>query len=399
METNRLLNEFCPTIDELRAHQASARQDLEAHLGHCRRCRALVQLFGEAGEANVHERLEADAPAGSIEPVAASGETGESEVGHSAVEEGSLVVAGSPDAPGELLVAIVLATSSDAMGFRSLVVVPLSVEVRLATEWDLILDSDETPLGYPVIAELWNYGTLLRHQLVEHRGRVAAKAWQRVDALYALVLQGDQTEHGTPDGRGLAVRDDGDPRLLFQDEESERAGAFWMPAARALEHADGEAGEREQVGEAEELLTVGAILQSWLEEQGYDTGEYARTIGFDPCEVEAVRQNRVDPLTLNHDQLAVIIRRPQRDMEIDDDDLEAALGRSFIPDADWGLVGAYGSERAYGRTARLKGSERADALRRREPGSQPALSDKEVERRKSAYVRDVLASLEEDSES
>jgi hypothetical protein len=184
--------------------------------------------------------------------------------------------------------------------------------------------------------------------------------------------------------------------VIFQDEEAERAGAFWKPAARVLSAGDGDTeAEGREAKPAEELLTVGAILNAWLEEQGYEVGEYAREIGFQRREVEAVCMDRIDPVTLSHDRVAKIIWRPHRDGGLDEDDLDAALGRSFIEDADWALVGAYGSERAYGRTAGLKGSERAEALRSGAAGSTPPLSAEERERRKKAYVREVLAALEE----
>ena len=112
-----------------------------------------------------------------------------------------------------------------------------------------------------------------------------------------------------------------------------------MPAARALELRNEDAAGTEEIAEAEEPLTVGAILREWLEEQGYETDVYARTIGLEPREVDAVCTNRIDPLVLSHERLAAVIRRPQRDMAIDEDDLVAALSRSFIADADWELVG------------------------------------------------------------
>ena len=140
MNTNKAIPEPCPTIDELRAHLEDAREELKTHLEHCRRCRALLRLFAEEPHTtSATRRLATDAsetPDGTrLVPV----DETEQEIDRLSIGEGSLVVAASPDAPGELVLAIVLDASSEAASFGSLVVVPLSAEIRFATEWDLDL--------------------------------------------------------------------------------------------------------------------------------------------------------------------------------------------------------------------------------------------------------------------
>lgn len=386
----------CPTLDELRDQLEQASEEIARHLVSCRRCRALLRLLAE-------ER--APLPPSSTPPadlLSSREPSVEAERLTADVRDRAVVVASSPEAPGELLVAVVLDMESAAAGTDGLVVVPLSLETRLATDADIVLGADQTPLGYEVTAEVWNAGTILREQVEEQRGLLGDDAWERINALYSAAigdLDGEQKEAqptSAPMGDGPPIFDDTDPRLVFQDEEIERAQRFYTPAARLL--ADDAA---EAKAEAEErdagALTVGLLLSGWLEEQGYEASEYARMIGFDRRHVELVCADKIDPVALHHDRVAEILARPSHTADLDLDDLGAALSRSFDEEADWGLVGASGAGRGrvFARTSGRRGHARADALRRGLPTPKPSLSDEEIERRKRSYINDVLAALEE----
>jgi hypothetical protein len=387
-------NISCPSLDELRDQLEKANDAISRHLDTCRRCRALLRLLAEQ-RAPLPSSTAARAEPESVgEPSAAAKQR------PTDVTEGAVVVASSPGAPGELLVAIVLDTESEAAATDGLIVAPLSTETQLATDADVVLGRAETRLGYAVMAEIWNHGTLLREQLEEQRGGVEGNAWERVAALYEAAIGEveDEVEEAPitalPVGDGVPIIADEDPRLVFQDEEVERAQRFYLPAARLLAadgvETDAEAGERNA-----RVLTAGSLLSEWLEEHGYEATEYARVIGFDRKHVELVCANRIDPAVLNHDLVAAILARPYRDAELDRDDLNAALSRSFDEDANWELVGAPGRGRVFARTSRRRGQARADAMRGHFETAAPPLTPDEVERRKRAYINDVLDALEE----
>ena len=82
------------------------------------------------------------------------------------------------DLDGDTLLPVVVLTE----GEDALTVVPLSPTVELASEWDLRLP--ETLLGYPVIAQVWNHGTVLPEQAIEC---VATVPIPDLDALQRLV--------------------------------------------------------------------------------------------------------------------------------------------------------------------------------------------------------------------
>jgi hypothetical protein len=387
-------NISCPGLEELRDQLERTNETIARHLETCRRCRALLRLLAEEAAPLPSSATARAAPEPIGEPSAAARQR------PAEVADGSVVVASSPEAPGELLLAVVLDTESEAAGSDGLVVAPLSTETELATDADVVLDRGQTPLGYQVMAEIWNHGTLLRAQLEEQRGLVDSDAWEKLAGLYAAAIGeledkgvGGQTS-AAPVGDGPPIIADEDPRLLFQDEEVERAQRFYLPAARLLVtdivQTDAETGERD-----EGALTAGSLLSAWLEEQGYEANEYARASGFERGHVELVRANRIDPVLLNHDLVAAILARPYRDAGLDRDDLDAALSRSFDDDANWALVGASGRGRVFARTSGRRGIARAAAMRGHFEGKAAPLAPDEVERRKRAYINDVLVALEE----
>ncbi|MGI8411620.1 MAG: hypothetical protein ACR2LV_02850 [Solirubrobacteraceae bacterium] len=121
----------------------------------------------------------------------------------------------------ELLPAVVRRMSEDA-----LTVVPVSGDVHLATEWDLLLAPEL--LGYPAMAQVWNFGTALPEQIAEIAAVLGERERAGLDAL-AQVARGAGV---FPDGLpvGPPTLDDGDPRLLHQDDQASLAYRFWQPA-------------------------------------------------------------------------------------------------------------------------------------------------------------------------
>lgn len=387
-------NLSCPNLEELRSQLERTDEAIARHLETCRRCRALLRLLAEQG-APLPESATRPAEPESIGAPAKTEEQRPTDV-----SEGAVVVASSRAAPGELLLAVILDTQSEAAGTDGLVVAPLSTETQFASDADVVLNRAQTQLDYEVMAEIWNHGTLLREQLEEQRGFVEDNAWAKLVALYATAIDELEDEGkaaqiiAMPVGNGPPIIADDDPRLLFQDEELERSQRFYLPAARLLTadnvEADAEARERDAG-----VISAGSLLSEWLEEQGYEAGGYARESGFERRHVELVCANRIDPVLLNHDLVAAILARPYRDTDLDRDDLDTALRRSFDEDANWDLVGASGRGRIFARTSSRRGQARAGAIRGHfEPAAAP-LSPDEVERRKRAYINDVLAALEE----
>jgi hypothetical protein len=120
----------------------------------------------------------------------------------------------------ELAPAITVGSSEDGMR-----VLPVSERVDLATEWDVLLDPPL--LGYAAMAEVWNYGTVLPEQLAAIITAVPVTLHQALKDVLRAAHEGKSAPADVP--TGPPILSDDDPRLLFQDEESERLRPFWEP--------------------------------------------------------------------------------------------------------------------------------------------------------------------------
>ncbi len=315
------------------------------------------------------------------------------------------MTASSPEALGELLVGVVLDTDSPAAS-GGLIVAPISTETQFAADADVLLARDESPLGYEVVVEVWNHGALVLEQLEEHRGLVTESTRRKLGNLYSALYadsagESDRsTNLSRAEGNGLPILGDADPRLVFQDEEIERAQRFYVPAeSRASENLS-ETGERQEAAaEPVAEVTAGALLIAWFEEAGYEGDDYAHELGVDRTEVRAILSDQIDPTAINADRVGVIFLRPYRQKAFDSDELAPALRRSLLDEADWHLLGSHGTGQRAARTARRKGAERERALRAGvEPTTTP-LSSEEIEKRKTSFINDVLSALEDGPDS
>lgn len=107
-----------------------------------------------------------------------------------------------------------------------LAVVPISDAVGDASEWDMAFPREL--LGYAAIAEAWNHGWILPEQAFT---TIAAVPASLMDGLRRLVKAAATSGKPPADLEvGPPILSAEDPRLLFQEEESERASRFWEPA-------------------------------------------------------------------------------------------------------------------------------------------------------------------------
>jgi len=194
----------CPSLEALFAADAEMGEEVRAHVATCRRCRALRRHMRPAELATDAAAVEKPALRAMLDPDPALG---------------SVYAIHGPSVDEYLLGALVDWDEEEA------VVIPLSDEVRFATDWDLLLD--ENVLGYEAIAQVWNHGTVLVEQLEEKIAELGEWA-SALESLYTAALEGREVP--TPVQVGPAVLTDADPRLIFQEEEGERAATFWEPA-------------------------------------------------------------------------------------------------------------------------------------------------------------------------
>lgn len=348
------MNQECPSISELLSSDTTAL----AHAESCDRCRALLALASDIPEPKAVSETPSFAPAAlpKREPL---NERAPGEIV-------ALLVEGS----AELLIAAVLAVDDDALQ-----VAPLSTEIWAAAEWDLHLTSEDGPLGYAAIAEVWNHGRVGISQLDESYGALSSGASEAMLALYAGLRIGESLE-GFATGPPLIS--ESDPRFLFQEAEGERVRCYWSNAEET---------DTEQAGHSE---GIGARLIAWIEEVGADPHDLATDLGWRRSALDAVLAEEIDPRIEAHspEQLSDLFG-------LTDIDTEEVSER--LPDSV--LWQCFPAEEARNHEFALRRAPAAveGRLNRGIKGSGPEHEEPTPAQRKAleTYVSDVVSLLEE----
>ncbi len=158
-----------------------------------------------------------------------------------------------------------------------ILVVPVVAEPELATERDLLIDSQA--LGYRAFIDLQNLGALLRTQLVECLGTLSRPQAEGLVALYRWTLAGDSEPKGLP--TGAAVLGEEDPRLLAAEERAEELRTLWRDTDAQVTDLE-EVGSEQETGLAEVLqLRLEGPNAEWdraalLERTGIDGGRFGQ---------------------------------------------------------------------------------------------------------------------------
>jgi hypothetical protein len=231
---------------------------------------------------------------------------------------GDVIIASSPDAPGTLLVCVILDLHLDWEP-ATLEVAPVSTELTMASDFDVLLEQD-APLHYPAMVEVWNHGTLTAPQVNERLGPLQANARSAIDSLYrALLDNGSTSEDVTM--RGVPIDSDNDPRAGFQEAEAERARSFWKPAARLYS-------EPAQAAERASTATVGRLLATGLQRAAWDVPQYAAHVGLSVGDLTALCEDSFEPSKLQPE----LIGKALAAVAADEDEFEAALRRTIRVD-------------------------------------------------------------------
>ncbi|HEX4307298.1 MAG TPA: hypothetical protein VHZ54_14785 [Solirubrobacterales bacterium] len=255
------MSQDCPPISDLLGGEPAAIE----HARDCERCRALLGL----GQRSEHDFQPADPPRFARATIPERHPLTARAVGE------VVTVRGGERVDGELLLAALLSISED-----SLEVAPLCGDVTLASEWDLLLDSDDGPLGYEVMAEVWNHGRVSPGQVAESLGVLSEQTSEDLLALYAAAFSGESPVDART---GPPLLSEEDPRSLFQDQEAERARSYWSGAEET----------REEVRQAKDR-GIGVLLGAWLVEVGEDPAGLATQAGWMQRDVEHLLRDEID---------------------------------------------------------------------------------------------------------
>jgi hypothetical protein len=187
---------------------------------------------------------------------------------------------------GQLLVAVVLEVDD-----REALVLPVSDQLELAGDWDLLLDGDVLP--FPAMVELWNHVRVLREQLLEQIGAVGDGLVDGLAQAFRGFMSGQPVPQGLRQGPPLVA--DADPRHRFRDLESERVRWFAEPW-RVLYEAD----------------TFGGVVQGRRQERELELTVLSEDIDIPQASLERLEADREDLVArVSKPNLTKLIKRLQ----------------------------------------------------------------------------------------
>lgn len=242
MNTVAMSDFSCPGLSELLTEPHA--ESLRAHVTSCPRCRVMLAETPPAG--------------GGLEPAAAmvARVAPTSQPGLPADTDPSIGMVASfaaDDADFHLLGLIL-----DRDG-PCLKIAPIDERVAMATESDLLLDSQM--LGYPAMAVFSAPSKVRIEQLVEVRAELAGEGWKWAERLLAFTYA--EGAGGLLAGAPVGVRvlGDLDPRLSYRESRVELRRPFWLAAE--LLGAD---------------RSFGALVQRRREALGLESGQLAELV-------------------------------------------------------------------------------------------------------------------------
>jgi hypothetical protein len=174
-----------------------------------------------------------------------------------------------------------------------ILVAPVIAEPELATERDLLIDSQT--LSYQAFVDLQNLGSLLRTQLVECVGTLSRPQAEGLIALYRWTLAGDSEPKGLPTGPRVLAQED--PRLLAAEGRGDELRTLWRDAdAQVTDEAaendlDGEFNQPSETG-----VGLAGVLRPRVEgpDAEWDRASLLEHTGIDGARFDKFVTDRLD---------------------------------------------------------------------------------------------------------
>ena len=142
------------------------------------------------------------------------------------------------------------------VSYHKILIAPISTEIELATQWDFIVQTDASPLGYPFMIEVWNKTTMLSENLERGLARLDDRYRDHVQRL-AQAETANLLDDSPLDPEmfrnniGTGIADAGNEIFHFQHKEIQELEYLLQPV-KALTAAisEGTSEERQKVLES-----------------------------------------------------------------------------------------------------------------------------------------------------
>lgn len=108
-----------------------------------------------------------------------------------------------------------------AVGGGGLTVAPISIDINMATEFDLVLTGDFSPTVFDFMIEVWNETPAHEQLLRKYIASLTEQASYLLSELYKAFILDEEIPGYLREYIGVAMHGLDDPRILFQSEEIE----------------------------------------------------------------------------------------------------------------------------------------------------------------------------------
>lgn len=96
---------------------------------------------------------------------------------------------------------------------------PISTETHFASEYDLIISSQNSPVGFSFMIEVWNETPVYEKHLKSYLGSLSENEVSILTQIYSLQLFNDAVPETLSSWVGIDIIGKEDPRLEFQEKE------------------------------------------------------------------------------------------------------------------------------------------------------------------------------------
>ena len=120
-------------------------------------------------------------------------------------------------------------------GGKQLLALPLSLNIEMASQWDLIVPLDLSQLRFSFMVEVWNQTPVLPTHLKQFLGKLPDEAEDVLQDLYNALWEGEDVPSDLRDWVGISLMGEEDPRAAFQRAEIAAIAYLANAATAALE--------------------------------------------------------------------------------------------------------------------------------------------------------------------
>lgn len=133
------------------------------------------------------------------------------------------------------LVVILTSVTKNTHPLDQVTTAPISLQMGMATDFDVLVMGDQSPLGFDFMVEVWNETPVLVTHFKQYLGILPEHLVTVLRTVYRMQVLDEELPIKLRKWVGLRVIDESDPRLAFQEAEIEAVEYLAQAATAAIE--------------------------------------------------------------------------------------------------------------------------------------------------------------------